>query len=431
MNTWRAGNCPASRLCRTPRLECERTAFRMIDFPFLSDICRRTDSKIILLVVDGLGGLPHPATGKTELETARTPHLDALASRSACGMTLPVAHGVTPGSGPGHLALFGYDPLKYVIGRGALEALGVGVELGENDVAVRCNFCDVDERGLLTDRRAGRISSAESAPLVDMLAQAEIPGVETIVRPVRDYRFVVVFRGEGLGADVSDTDPQIVGAKPPEPRARKPESSKTADAARRFIQSARDLLAGRRRANMILMRGFAKRPNWQRFDDAYKLAPGAIAAYPMYRGLANLVGMEVVPVPIGADFDAELDAAESCIDAHDFIFLHYKPADAAGEDGDFDAKVAALEYLDERIPRLLSLGADVLAVAGDHSTPATLGAHSWHPVPLMINSESDARLGSPEFGETACRAGYLGQLPATAVMLQLMARAGKLDKFGA
>ena len=403
----------------------------MIDFPFLSDICRRTDSKIILLVVDGLGGLPHPATGKTELETARTPHLDALASRSACGVTLPVAHGVTPGSGPGHLALFGYDPLKYVIGRGALEALGVGVELGENDVAVRCNFCDVDERGLLTDRRAGRITSAESAPLADMLARVEIPGVETVVRSVRDYRFVVVFRGEGLGADVSDTDPQREGAMPLEPEARTPESSKTADAARRFIQSARDLLGGRRSANMILMRGFAKRPNWQRFDDAYKLTPGAVAAYPMYRGLANLVGMKVVPVPIGADFDAELDAAESEMDAHDFIFLHYKPADAAGEDGDFGAKVAALEYLDARIPRLLSVGADALAVAGDHSTPAALGAHSWHPVPLMISSESDARLGSPEFGETACRAGYLGQLPANAVMLQLMARAGKLDKFGA
>ena len=403
----------------------------MIDFPFLNDICRRTDSKIILLVADGLGGLPHPATGKTELETARTPNLDALASRSACGVTIPVAPGVTPGSGPGHLALFGYDPLKYVIGRGALEALGVGVDLGENDVAVRCNFCDVDERGLLTDRRAGRIPTAESAPLVDMLAQVEIPGVETVVRPVRDYRFVVVFRGEGLGADVSDTDPQREGAKPLEPKARTPESSKTAAAARRFIQSARDLLGGRRSANMILMRGFAKRPNWPRFDDAYKLTPGAVAAYPMYRGLANLVGMKVVPVPIGADFNAELDAVESNLDAHDFIFLHYKPADAAGEDGDFDAKVAALEYLDERIPRLLSIGADVLAVAGDHSTPAILGAHSWHPVPLMISAESTKRLGSPEFGETACRAGYLGRMPATAVMLQLMAHAGKLDKFGA
>ena len=402
----------------------------MIDFPFLNDICRRTDSKIILLVADGLGGLPHPATGKTELETARTPNLDALAFRSACGVTLPVAPGVTPGSGPGHLALFGYDPLKYVIGRGALEALGVGLELGENDVAVRCNFCEVDERGLLTDRRAGRIATAESAPLVDMLAQVEIPGVETIVRPVQDYRFVVVFRGEGLGADVSDTDPQRVGAKPLEPKARTSESSKTANAARRFIQAARELLHGRRPANMILMRGFAKRPNWPRFGDAYNLAaPGAVAAYPMYRGLANLVGMKTVPT--GADFDAELDTVESNLDAHDFIFLHYKPADAAGEDGDFDAKVATLEYLDARIPRLLGMGADALAVAGDHSTPAILAAHSWHPVPLMITAESTARLGSPEFGETACRAGYLGQIPATAAMLQLMAHAGKLDKFGA
>ena len=401
----------------------------MIDFPFLKDICRRTDSKIIMLVVDGLGGLPHPATGKTELETARIPNLDALASRSACGATLPVAPGVTPGSGPGHLALFGYDPLKYVIGRGALEALGIGLDLGENDVAVRCNFCSVDARGLLTDRRAGRIGSAESAPLVDELAGISVPGVEIIVRPVQDYRFVVVFRGEGLGAEVSDTDSQRVGAKPLEPVARTSESSKTADAARRFIQSARDMLGARDAANMILMRGFAKRPNWQRFGDAYNLAPGAVAAYPMYRGLANLVGMEVIPT--GADFDAELDTVESNMDAHDFIFLHYKPADAAGEDGDFDAKIEALERLDERVPRLVDMGADALAVAGDHSTPAILGAHSWHPVPLMISAESTERLGSPEFSETACRAGYLGRMPATSVMLQLMAHAGKLDKFGA
>ena len=401
----------------------------MIDFPFLKDICRRTDSKIIMLVVDGLGGLPHPATGKTELETARIPNLDALASRSACGVTLPVAPGVTPGSGPGHLALFGYDPLKYVIGRGALEALGIGLELGENDVAVRCNFCSVDERGMLTDRRAGRISSAESAPLVDALARISVPCAEIIVRPVQDYRFVVVFRGEGLGAEVSDTDPQRVGAMPLEPVARTEESSKTADAARRFIQYARDMLGARDAANMILMRGFAKRPNWQRFGDAYNLAPGAVAAYPMYRGLASLVGMKVIPT--GADFDAELDTVESNLDAHDFIFLHYKPADAAGEDGDFDAKIEALERLDERVPRLLDMGADVLAVAGDHSTPAILGAHSWHPVPLMISAKSTERLGSPEFSETACRAGYLGRMPATSVMLQLMAHAGKLDKFGA
>ena len=264
---------------------------------------------------------------------------------------------------------------------------------------------------------------------MDALARITIPGVEIIVRPVQDYRFVVVFRGEGLGADVSDTDPQRVGAMPLEPRARTSESSKTADAARRFIQSARDMLGARDAANMILMRGFAKRPNWPRFGDAYNLAPGAVAAYPMYRGLANLVGMKVIPT--GADFDAELDTVESNIDAHDFIFLHYKPADAAGEDGDFDAKVETLERLDERIPRLVDMDADALAVAGDHSTPAILGAHSWHPVPLMISAKSTARLGSPEFSETACRAGYLGQMSATSVMLQLMAHAGKLDKFGA
>ena len=401
----------------------------MIDFPFLSDICQPTDSRIVLLVVDGLGGLPHPDTGMTELQTARTPNLDSLAARSVCGVTMPVAPGITPGSGPGHLALFGYDPMKYVIGRGVLEALGIGMDLGPNDVAIRCNFCTVDERGRLTDRRAGRIPSSESAPLVEQLAAITIPGVEVIVRPVQDYRFVVVFRGDGLSADVADTDPQRVGIEPLDPMCKTAAASYTADAARRFVQAARDLLGARRTANMILMRGFASKPDWPAFGDRYKLTPGAVAAYPMYRGLASLVGMDVVPT--GDDFDAEIETVSSHMDDYDYVFLHYKPADTAGEDGDFDAKVRSLEYLDMRIPALLDLGADVLAVAGDHSTPSILGAHSWHPVPAMISSDSTRHLGAPEFSERACAAGYIGHIPASSLMLHLMAHAGKLDKFGA
>lgn len=402
----------------------------MIDFPYLNDICRKTDSRIVLLVVDGLGGLPHPQTGRSELETANTPNLDALASRSACGVTTPVAPGITPGSGPGHLALFGYDPLKYVIGRGVLEAVGIGMDLGPDDIAIRCNFCTLDSDGILTDRRAGRIPTAESAPLVEQLSNITVPGVEIMVQPVQDYRFVVVIRGDGLGGDVTDTDPQRTGFAPLDPAGRSDAAQRTAHKAARFIESARDILGSRDIANMILMRGFSRRPDWPAFGDAYSLNPGAVAAYPMYRGIASLLGMNVIPT--GHDFDAELDTLSDSFDDHDFFFLHYKPADAAGEDGDFDAKVRTLEELDKRIPRLLDMGADVVAVAGDHSTPSTMAAHSWHPVPLMINSQStNEGLGSPGFNERHCRSGYLGSLPATALPLLLMAHSGKLDKFGA
>ena len=401
----------------------------MIDFPYLKDICRRTSSRIILLVVDGLGGLPHPSSGMTELETAVTPNLDAMARRSACGMTTPVAPGITPGSGPGHLALFGYDPLKYAIGRGVLEALGIGLELGPDDVAVRCNFCTVDSNGLLTDRRAGRIPTAESAPLVEQLSEVSIPGVEVIVKPVQDYRFVVVFKGDGLGEEVRDTDPQHVGVSPLRPEAASESSASTAGYAAEFVHAAEDILGVRETANMVLMRGFSKLPSWPRFPDSYNLSAGAVAAYPMYRGIASLVGMTVVPT--GADFDAELDTVSSHLDQFEFVFLHYKPADAAGEDGDFDAKVRSLEVLDERIPALLDLGADVTAVAGDHSTPSILAAHSWHPVPVMIHSASTAGQGSAAFDERECRSGWLGSQPATSFMLQFMAHAQKLEKFGA
>ena len=402
----------------------------MIDFPYLNEICRKTDSRIVLLVVDGLGGLPDPETGRSELETAHIPNLDALAARSACGVTTPVAPGITPGSGPGHLALFGYDPLKYVIGRGVLEAVGIGVDLGPDDIAIRCNFCTLDANGVIADRRAGRIPTPESAPLVERLANITVPGVEIIVRPVQDYRFVVVIRGEGLGGDVTDTDPQRTGFAPLDPTGRSESAELTARKAARFIESARDILGSRDTANMILMRGFSKRPSWPAIGERYNLNPGAVAAYPMYRGIASLLGMTVIPT--GHDFDAELDTLSEHWDDHDFFFLHYKPADAAGEDGDFDAKVRTLEELDKRVPRLLDLGADVVAVAGDHSTPSSMAAHSWHPVPLMINSEStNEGLGSAGFNERDCRSGYLGSLPATSLPLLLLAHAGKLDKFGA
>ena len=400
----------------------------MIDFPYITELCNPTASKIVMLVVDGLGGLPHPDTGKSELETAVTPNLDLLASDSACGLTTPVAPGITPGSGPGHLALFGYDPVKYLIGRGVLEAIGIGVELRNGQVAARGNFCTLDESGLLVDRRAGRISTSESAPLVELLDRIEVPNVDVSVYPVRDHRFVLVLSGEGLDERVTETDPQALGVPPMEAKAAVAEVEKTADAVRSFTQQAREILGERSSANMVLLRGFSALPDLPDMGKTYRLNPAAIAAYPMYRGLAHLVGMMVIPT--GMAFDDELDTLERHFHEHDFFFLHYKPADAAGEDGDFAGKVEALEYLDARIPRLLELDIDTLVVVGDHSTPAIMGSHSWHPVPLLVKSSMYRGDGVGEFTERACASGSIGRIPAVSVMTIALANAGKLYKFG-
>ena len=400
----------------------------MIDVEELRDCYTKTPSKMVLLVADGLGGLAHPETGKSELETAHTPNLDALAQKSACGLTTPVLPGVAPGSGPGHLALFGYDPLKHQIGRGALEALGIEVELASGDVAARGNFCTVDGEGLLTDRRAGRIPTELSAPICDRLDRIEIPGVQVDVFSVQDYRFVLRLRGEGLSELVTETDPQVTGAKALEVMALKPEAQKTADIVNEFVKQAAHLMSEEDRANMLLLRGFAQMPSLPPMGEVYRLDPAAIAAYPMYRGLATVAGMSVIPT--GKTFADEVDTLRANWDKHDFFFIHYKPADAAGEDGDFDSKVRCLEELDPFITQILELEPDVLMVAGDHATPAVMAAHSWHPVPFMLHSKLTLGQGIPTFDEKACALGAIGSVPATSVMVLGLSHAGKMTKFG-
>ena len=400
----------------------------MIDVEELRDCYTNTPSKMVLLVADGLGGLAHPETGKSELETARTPNLDALAQKSACGLTTPVLPGVTPGSGPGHLALFGYDPLKHQIGRGALEALGIEVELAPGDVAARGNFCTIDEGGMLTDRRAGRIPTDESAPICERLDRIKIPGVQVDVFSVQDYRFVLRLRGDGLSELVTETDPQVTGAKALDVKALKPEGQKTADIVNEFVKQASQLMSEEERANMLLLRGFAQMPMLPPMGDVYRLDPAAIAAYPMYRGLATVAGMNVIPT--GKNFADEVDTLRANWDKHDFFFIHYKPADAAGEDGDFDAKVKCLEELDPFIPEILALEPDVLMVAGDHATPAIMAAHSWHPVPFMLHSKLTQGQGVLTFDEKACAQGAIGSIPATSVMVMGLSHAGKMTKYG-
>ena len=400
----------------------------MIDQEELRDCYTSTPSKIVLLVVDGLGGLAHPDTRLSELETAHIPNLDAMAQESACGLTTPVLPGVAPGSGPGHLALFGYDPLKHMIGRGALEALGIDVALQPGDIAARGNFCLVDGDGLLVDRRAGRIPTQLSAPLCERLDKIEIDGVQLDVFPVQDYRFVLRLRGEGLSEFISETDPQVTGAAPLTVKPLAPGATRTAGLVNEFVAQAGKLLAEEERANMVLLRGFARLPDLPPMGEVYRLNTAGIAAYPMYRGLAEVAGMKVIPT--GHTFGDEVETLRQNFNNHDFFFIHYKPADAAGEDGDFDAKVKCLEDLDPFIPQIRELEPDVFVVAGDHSTPAIMAAHSWHPVPFMLHSKLTRGEGVPGFNERTCAQGSVGSILATQVMLLAMSHAGKLNKYG-
>ncbi|MEN6405706.1 MAG: 2,3-bisphosphoglycerate-independent phosphoglycerate mutase [Thermoguttaceae bacterium] len=387
------------------------------------------DSKIVLLVADGLGGLPIEPGGPTELEAARTPNLDNLAKRGVQGLLYPVAPGITPGSGPGHLSLFGYDPIKHLIGRGALEATGVGFKLGPKDVAIRCNFCTLDAQGHITDRRAGRIPSEESAPLAISLRKVQIPGVEVFVEPVKEHRFVVVLRGEGLGGNVADTDPQKTGVPPLDPVAHDAASQRTAQVAKEFFRQSLKILAGQPKANGLTMRGFSAAPVISSYEDVYGLRAAAIAVYPMYKGLAQLVGMTVVGKP--GSLSEEIDVLEQAWNDYDFFFVHFKYTDSRGEDGNFAEKVRMVEQFDAIVPRVAALNPTVLIVTGDHSTPARLAGHSWHPVPTLLAADTCRPDGLAAFGEKYAMCGGLGHFAGVNLMPLAMAHAGRLGKFGA
>ena len=392
----------------------------------------KNDSKIVMLVADGLGGLPNVPGGGSELETANTPHLDALAARGVQGASIPVAPGISPGSGPGHLGLFGYDPLKYVIGRGALEATGIGFELQPGDVAIRCNFCTLDDTGCITDRRAGRIPTEQSVPLVHRLRDITIPNLEIYVEPVKEHRFVVVLRGTGMGGDVRDTDPQATGVPPLEPLAVDPQdaaSVRTAECATEFLRQASGVLSSEPQANFHTMRGFAVKPELPTYAEVYGLRAAAIAVYPMYKGLARLVGMEIEGA--AQSLSEQIAVLEACWKTYDFFFVHFKYTDSTGEDGDFAAKVEKIEELDGCIPQIMDLDPTVMVVTGDHSTPSFLRAHSWHPVPTLLVSDCCRPDPETAFNESTCIRGGLGQFEARHLMTLALANAGRLGKYGA
>lgn len=400
-------------------------------YDYIPPLLKSSKTKIVLLVMDGLGGLPMTPGGKTELEAARSPNLDRLAAEGSIGQTIPVRPGITPGSGPAHLGLFGYDPIRYEIGRGALESVGVGMTVRKGDVAVRGNFCTLDSTGLITDRRAGRISNEAAAPAIEKLKSIQLPGVSLEVRHVKEYRFAVVMRGEGLDPDLSDTDPQVTGKAPLPVEPGSEHARKTADLFNQFISEAKRVLKDEPQANGITLRGFATHPGLPTFLESYGLRAACVAVYPMYKGVSDLVGMDVISFEGEKPAD-EFAAAAEIWEDYDFIFIHIKKTDSMGEDGNFDGKVKIIESVDAALPQLLALKPDVLMVTGDHSTPAKLRSHSWHPVPFLLWApESHMPDRQDHFGERACAQGGLGTFLAQEAMPLALAHALRMNKYGA
>lgn len=395
----------------------------------LQSLAMQTDSKLILIVMDGIGGLP--VRGKTELEAAKTPNLDRLVYQSICGLIDPISYGITPGSGPSHLALFGYDPFRFEIGRGVMEALGIGLKLTKEDLTARGNFATIDENGIIVDRRAGRISTEKNREICQFLQNEirEVDGIRVSVYPGKEHRFVIVFQGEGLKDNLTDADPQKDGKKAKGTESLTAEAQRTAEIVNAYLKRATEALKLFHPANTILLRGFSKVPDIPSMSERFKLKPAAIATYPMYRGLARLVGMDVLET--GETLRDEVETLKNNFNGYDFFYTHFKKTDSAGEDGDFKKKVKAIEEIDRIFPAILKLKPDVLVVTGDHSTPAVLKSHSWHPNPILLYSKYSRPDGIRRFTERQCQRGQLGRFPAVEIIPLMLANGLKLKKFGA
>ncbi|MFH1938599.1 MAG: 2,3-bisphosphoglycerate-independent phosphoglycerate mutase [bacterium] len=402
----------------------------MVNEEIMKSLAIKTESKIVLLVTDGIGDLPSE-NNKTVLEKAFIPNLNKLASKSACGLTDPISCGITPGSGPAHLSLFGYDPIKYQIGRGVLEALGIGMELTSRDLACRGNFATLNKEGIITDRRAGRIATELNVKLCTLLQDKinQIGDVEIIIKPGKEHRFVVVFRGDGLEDALSDADPQKVGEKIKFAEPLDSKAKKSVETVNEFMKQATEVLKEHHPANTVLLRGFAKHPGLPTMKELFKLTPAAIATYPMYKGLAKLVGMDILET--GESLSDEFKTLQDNFSRYDFFYLHIKKTDSYGEDGNFEQKIKVIEEVDKYIPEVLALKPDVLVVTGDHSTPALMKGHSWHPNPFMLFSKYIRVDEAEQFNEKECVKGGLGRFPAVDVLPLMMANALKLQKFGA
>jgi 2,3-bisphosphoglycerate-independent phosphoglycerate mutase len=401
----------------------------MIPDKVLQSLVVQTDSKLVMVVIDGIGGLP--IRGKTELESAKTPNLNRFVPQTICGLIDPISYGITPGSGPSHLALFGYDPFQYEIGRGIMEALGIDIPLSKDDLAVRGNFATIDEKGIIIDRRAGRIPTEKSKEICEFLENEikEIEGVRISIYPGREHRFVLVFRGEGLRDDLTDADPQKNGLKSKGTEGLSQEARRTVEIVNLYLKKAANALKPFHPANTILLRGFSKIPDIPTMSERFKLRPAAIATYPMYRGLARLVGMEILKT--GETLQDEVETLKKYFNQYDFFYVHFKKTDMAGEDGNFRMKVKAIEEIDRILPFVFKMKPDVLVITGDHSTPTSLKSHSWHPNPILLFSKYVRPDGIRRFTERYCQRGQLGRFPAVNILPLMLANGLKLKKFGA
>ena len=396
----------------------------------IEDLIFKSDAKIVLAVMDGLGGLPGK-NGFTGLDAAKTPNMDRVATRGICGLSEAVATGVTPGSGPAHLSLFGYDPFETQIGRGVLEALGIGMELTEKELSARANFATIDKSNIITDRRAGRIPTEKNRELCDLLQSkiSKIEDVEVIIRPVKEHRFVVVFRGEGLGGHLTESDPQKEGNPMNKVQSLDVDSQKSAEIVNRFIAQVLDILKDKRPANALLLRGISKPPCIPSMEEAFNLTPAAIATYPMYKGLARLVGMEVLEC--GESINDEVRCLKDNFDRFDFFYLHVKKTDSHGEDGNFKEKVKVIEEFDRELPGIVELNPSVLVITSDHSTPSRLKGHSWYPNPFLLVSDTCLPDTVKTFSERGCMLGGLGHFLAKDAIALMLAHSLKMKKYGA
>lgn len=400
----------------------------------LRQLLRENDSKIIILIMDGVGGIRNADYPETALEAASTPNLDSLARSGVCGRIMPIAPGVTPGSGPAHFALFGYDPLapENDAGRGVIEVTGSGFDLEDSDIAIRGNFATIDKDGILVDRRAGRIPHDECIRLCKKLGDSikELYRAEILVMPVREYRFGVVLRSPGLSPEVEETDPQVTGVKPLPPNPTSEAAERTSRIITEFVKQATEILADEEKANTVLMRGVSRKPSIEPFTERYKLRGAAVAAYPLYRGVARLCGMDLIET--GYSPEEEFETVRSIYGKdYDFFFIHIKRTDSYGEDGNIEGKIKVIEDVDSFLPILLDLKPDVMIVTGDHSTPCAMKSHSWHPVPFVLSSKVCGTDSAARFSESECDRGALGVFHSTSIMELALANAGRLKKYGA
>lgn len=402
-----------------------------MDSEFIDRLIVKNDKKIIFLIMDGLGGLPESSGGQTELEAAQTPNLDRLAVSGTCGLLDPVGYGITPGSGPAHFALFGYDPVKYNVGRGLLSAAGLDFPMTEGDLYMRANFATVDAQGLITDRRAGRLATEKNEVICRKLQEkiSLSSGMQAFFRTEKEHRALVALRGGDFSEEIAETDPQKTGLSPLEPNALTPEAKNTSVIMKDLAGKIKEILKDEETANSILLRGYARYRRFPSMAERFGLKPLAIASYPMYRGIARLLGMQLADLT--NTIEEEIQSLKANYDNYNFFFIHIKYTDSRGEDGQFAEKIKVIEQVDTFIPEISALNPDVLVVTGDHSTPAVMSGHSWHPVPVLLSAHNCRQDLATTFGERGCITGGLGRMPMKYIMGVALAHAGKLQKFGA